>query len=547
MKTQLLKVLLTIMIVCISSISCKKFEELNTDPTKSSTLDPNMQLTYVQLSTYGMVEPTNSIQNYASSFVQHFQGEYNKTYHGGNYRIVDQMIAALWTEFYNKPIKNLVDVISKTSKDPEQAHLNAISRVYKVFLFSILTDTYGDIPYFDAGKGYLEQNLTPNYDTQEEIYKDFFKELTEAVEILNNPSNSKAVSGDIIYKGDLNLWKKLANSLQLRFAMRLIKVNPQLANEKVAEALSTARGGLISNANEDAVLKYLPDIFDWDAEEIRRNAQAQLYIGREPAPLPLLASTFWNYLRDNHDPRLFKIARAYYGENGNFTGLNAFNRKDITQEILEKAGINKFQPVDPGYFWYERWPSGYWSNTLNVWVDKWTRPQLNAAFLKSDIPGIIMTYAETELLLAEAKVRWPNLSSKHTSKEHYINGVDAAMHLLSSKYKIEQITTLEKEEYWSKKPFPDDSNAQIKSINEQLWILHITNPSEAYSNWRRSGYPILKSAKEYGAITIDSQTIPRRLPYPLFEKSYNQINYQKAIDRLGGVDDWNKSVWWDKN
>lgn len=526
--------------------ACTPFDELNTDPTKSDEIDPNMQLSYVQLATYGMVEPTNAIQSYASSLVQQFQGEYNKTYHGGKYRIVDQMIAIIWTDFYNKPIKNLVDVLHATADKPEQARLYAIARIYKVFLFSILTDLYGDIPYFDAGKGYLEQNFTPNYDTQEAIYRDFFKELTESVALLNTSADANPVTGDIIYDGDVEAWKRLANSLQLRYAMRVVKADPQLANAQVTAALSPARGGLISSSDQEAYISYLPDIFDWDVNEIRRNAQAQLYIGREPAPLPFLCSTFWNLLRDTQDPRLFRIGRTYWGE-GNFTGLNAFDRIDITEEVLDRGGMAMFQPSDPGYFWYDRWPSGYWSNTLNIWVDKWTRPQLNEVFLKSDIPGIVMSYAETELLLAEAKVRWPGLATAHTAEEHYIQGVEAAMDMLAVRYKTTAIPTTERQTYWSAHAFPTDVQGQLKSINEQLWIVHITNPSEAYANWRRSGFPVLKSAKEYGAITIDSQTIPRRLPYPLFEKSYNPTNYQQAVSRMGGTDDWNARVWWDKN
>ena len=87
---------------------------------------------------------------------------------------------------------------------------------------------------------------------------------------------------------------------------------------------------------------------------------------------------------------------------------------------------------------------------------------------------------------------------------------------------------------------------RLKAINEQLWILHFNNTPEGYANWRRSGYPELLSSSNYGAVTIDSREIPRRLCYPLFESSYNPEGYAWAIERLGGTDNWNKSVWWDK-
>jgi len=536
-----------VFMMILQCIACKPFDELNTDPTKSSSMDPNMQLSYVQLSTYGMVEPITAIQSYASSFVQHFQGEYNTTYHGGIYRRVDQMSATIWSEYYNKPIKNLVDIIHHTQEDPALSNLNAVSRIYKVYLFSLLTDLFGDIPYSEAGKGYIDQNFTPRYDQQKDIYTDFFTELSAAsVQLGNNPS-AKAINGDVIYNGNLALWKRLANSLHLRYAMRLTKVNPQLAMQEVTKALDPARGGLITSTDQQALISYLPDIFDWDANEIRRNAQAQVYIGRESAPLPFICSSLWNMLRDSQDPRLFRIGRIYWGEKGNYTGLESFNRKDLTEEALNRSGISIFQPVNPGYYWWEKWPSGYWSNKVNAWVDKWTRPQLNQAFLKGNIPGVIMTYSEVQLLFAEAKLRWPTLATGSTVEEHYNKGVNAAMELLSGTYKTSIITADEKQNYWQTHPFPATYQQQLKCINEQLWILHLTNPTEAYANWRRSGYPILKNANEYGAITIDAQTIPRRLPYPLFEKSYNPLNYQQAIDRLGGTDNWIKGVWWDKN
>ena len=110
----------------------------------------------------------------------------------------------------------------------------------------------------------------------------------------------------------------------------------------------------------------------------------------------------------------------------------------------------------------------------------------------------------------------------------------------------EEVSNTEMASYLSRNPLPSDKDGQLQFINEQLWILHLINPSEAYSNWRRSGYPVLKPSTEYGAAVKDSRTIPRRLKYPLFEQTYNPTGYYEAVGRMGGEDNWNCRIWWDK-
>lgn len=159
-------------------------------------------------------------------------------------------------------------------------------------------------------------------------------------------------------------------------------------------------------------------------------------------------------------------------------------------------------------------------------------------------PGVIMTFAEVELLLADAAVRWPEVAALVDAQSKYQSGVGAAMDLLA-KYGIDSVTDDEKTAYFAANAFPSDSEAKLEVINSQLWLLHFNNAPEAYSNWRRSGYPTLLPACDHGAVTIDSQEIPRRLNYPTSEASYNAANYQAAIAKMGGKDDWNQRVWWD--
>lgn len=540
MKTIVYKTLrnLAVLAILLSiGTSCTDFEDLNRDPNKSSNLDPNTQLTTIQLQTFGNTQLVQPYAFYFSSFVQLMQGDYNATNWGGQYRKNDSEMSHVWAELYGKQLKNLIDIVERTEGQEKYANIRAISRIYKVYLFSILTDTYGDVPYFDAGKGYITGNVKPAYDSQEDIYLDFFKELDEAAASLNIGGGT--VSGDIIYKGDITKWQKFANSLHIRLAMRLTKVDSEIAKNEVVKVLSSTDGGVFTSNADNAVIAYT-EIFDWDVTEFRRNALSQLWRGREPYPTAYISSTLWNHMKRSDDPRLFVYGRCYNESSPN----NPSGRVDLTQEMLTEAGIDKFQPVLPGFYWWDNWPSGYWSNKTNAWQDKACRPQVNNAFTKGDAPGVVMSYSEIQLLLSEAKTRWGAAIATADAETLYNQGVEAAMEMLA--IYNQKIAATDISNYLLANAFPANESDRLRVINEQIWMLHFNNQAEAYSNWRRSGYPVLKPAAEYGAITIDSRTIPRRLCYPLFESSYNKEGYESALAKMGGVDNWNHSVWWDK-
>ncbi|MFA6677240.1 MAG: SusD/RagB family nutrient-binding outer membrane lipoprotein [Bacteroidales bacterium] len=531
---------ITLGLICVSSLlfsACSTdFNDLNTDPSKANTVDPNYQLSYVELQSWGDWQLSQSYTFYLSSFTQYLQGDWNTTNYGGQYRQDDSEMSNTWMMMYPHLIKNLVDIVERTKDDSTQVNINSIARIYKVYLFSILTDMYGDIPYFEAGMGYLSQNLTPDYDSQELIYKDFLKELTETVEALDETKDQ--VTGDVIYDGDLSKWRKLANSLHLRYAMRIVNVEPELSKSEVIKAVSQ-EAGLMTSIDDDALIPY-EDIFDYDEDEYRRNAISQTWRGREAYPTTYICSTFWDQLESTNDPRLLVYARCYDESSPN----DPFGRVDITENLIEEGGT--FQPCQPGYFWYDKWPSGYWSHLVNGWMDKASRPQANNIFLKGDIPGVVMTYSEVEFLLAEAKVRWGDaIAINDDAATCYNNGVTGAFRLLE-KFGADTFSSDTINSYLTDNPFPSDYNEQMTAIGTQMWILNFNNAPEGYANWRRTDIPALLPSSSYGAITINSQTTPLRLCYPLFESSYNPDGYKTAVDAMGGTDDWNSPVWWDK-
>ena len=537
-----------------AACSDEYMEDLNTNPSKATTLDPNAQLTSAQLQTYGDLGMVEIYRSYLYSFNQHLMGCWNTTNFGGRHTQDNSEMSRIWTTLYTTAIKNITDAEFRTTNDPLKVNINSALRIYRVYLMSIITDVYGDVPYSEAGKGFLEANFNPRFDTQEEIYNDFFIELSESVDNLD--ASKDKITGDVVYNGDIAKWRKLGNSLRLRYAMRISDVAPQKAQEEFEKALQ-ANGGIIENGNEDALIKYMNIALSFGQEaysDYRGNALSQILFGNDPANNPsYLCSTLFNQLNNTDDPRTFRIARFYY--DGLMSATSTDNRIDLTDEMISK-GI-EFKPRDPGAFSWEPWPTGYDSDILmelaknnssiSSSVNRETEPKLANNFLKSDNPGVIITAAEVKLLLAEAKLKGWNVGSASIN-ELYKQGVRAAMDFLSDNYGCEVVSDNDFDTFFPNINLGYTDEQKKKAINTQAWILHLTNPAECWANVRRSGYPELKSPEAYGfgQFLTGGIDIPVRLCYPVLESSYNKENYEEALTRMGGTDSWHTQVWWNE-
>ena len=537
-----------------ASCSDEYMENMNTDPSKAATIDPNAQLTTAQLQTYGDLSMMEIYRNYHYAFTQQLMGCWNTTNYGGRHTLDNNEMSRIWTSFYTQSLKNIIDAQYRTAEDAEKVNINSVLRIYRVYLMSIITDTYGDAPFSEAGLGFLEGKFNPKYDKQEDIYNSFFLELEDAVNKID-PTKDK-VTGDLIYAGDVTKWQQLANSLRLRFAMRISNVNPTKAQTEFENALA-ANGGVITDASSDALIKYMTIAFSFGQEaysDYRGNSLSQLLFGNDPANNPsYLCSTFFNQLRQSGDPRTFKISRCYY--DGLMSATSPDNRVDITQEMIEK-GID-FSPRDPGAYSWEPWPTGYDSDicaelavnnpSVTATMAREVEPKLANNFLKSDNPGVVMTSAEVKFLMAEATVKKWNVGSV-SAEDLYKQGVRAAMDFLTDNYGCTATTDAEFDAFiQGRGTFGHTDNQKLEAINTQAWILHFTNPAECWANVRRSGYPKLKSPAEYGfgQYLTGGTEIPVRLCYPVLESSYNKKSYNEAIERMGGTDNWHSLLWWD--
>ena len=163
--------------------------------------------------------------------------------------------------------------------------------------------------------------------------------------------------------------------------------------------------------------------------------------------------------------------------------------------------------------------------------------------MANNAPFFHLTYAETEFMLADASLRL-GLSLGATAEEHYKNGLRAACMQLTYYPGTVAITDQQINQFIADNAL--QPGKELEQINTQLWINYFLNGPEAYANLRRSGYPNLPSGYRIdGYSDGDTKVMPRRLEYPLSEKSLNTKAVDDAAQKMGGKDDWNNSVWWD--
>lgn len=561
--------------VAFTACSDSYMEGLNEDDTKTITIDPNAQLTTCLLQTYGDFGMMDTYRSYITGFTQHFAGGWNVSNYGGSVHAFDDQTRLIWDQYYSIAIKNLRDAIAHSADRP---NLNAVLRIHRVYLMSVLTDTYGDVPCLSINTSLEEGTSTPKYDSQKDIYDFFFTELKDCVNQLGTGNDN--VTGDVTnYSGDIDKWKKYANSLRLRFAMRISDVDPTKAQTEF-EAVSADAANYIASADDDAFIKYTNSPFtlydgarDYD---FRVNALGEILYGQDPTSPTFVCSTLFEYLKDNNDPRLYSICRHYNNVKRSEIKPDKEGNVDLTDEVLaylKKKGQDE-APCKPGAAWWNNWINGpdnlediptlaklvkmypevgYEKNNFPA---RMMRPALSIDFCQPDRPGILMTSAEVDFLLAEAITKGWNATG--TADDHFKAGIKAAMQLLNKHYLTDEAIMQQADidayvsSIMATSPLATPASAR-EAINLQAWILHMMNPAEGWANLRRADYPVLADRTKLDKFTSDftydddNLTTPVRLCYPILEKKYNGENYKEALSRMGGKDDWHHRMWWDVN
>ena len=501
----------------LSVSSCdKNFVEINTNPILATTLDPVYQFSNSQQAS------AIASYHYQGEIVQQIITPFGGVLEGGNRNTVNEVNSIpTFNTLYTVPIRNLTDIINKLKDNTDRSNLYNMARISKAYCYEVLVDTYGDVPYSEAGKGFLNSAYLPKYDDQKVIYEDLLKEYKEATDGLTEGKD--IVGGDLFFEGDISKWKKLGNSLLLRAGMRYTKIDEAKAKAAVATATDPSRGGVMVSNNDNAYIQF---------NAIQTNSTSAALLGSERANY-YVGKPFVDFLKSNNDPRLAYIAVKYQNPSN----------------PLETAGTADTDPANQ-----QGMPYGYDENSIATAPgfpgkngSAFNYSQLNRSTVAAlTAPEFMVTFAQTQLLLAEASVR--GYIATGTAKDYYETGIKGNMGQMALYNGSPDITLQQQDAYLQEPGIVFDPANALKQINEQYWAASFHNWGEAWANFRRSGYPQLSPINYQGedpsVATSDAGGFIHRLPYPLREKSVNATNVSEATARMGG-DNLGVRIFWD--
>jgi hypothetical protein len=489
-------------------LGCDKgFDELNINKTAATSINP----AYLLNNAIIRANFSGSTLPYEHAIVQQIVTPNGGVQAGANFNQDNRVVTqGLWQQYYRDVLKHTVDVLNKTRNDANRTNLHNMARIWRAFAGMILTDTYGDVPFSQAGLGYLQSNVSPKYDSQQEIYQEILKELEEATAALD--VNSTIETSDVLYGGNITKWKRFGYSLMLRAAMRHTKVDPSIAQQYTSKAIA---GGLMQSNEDNSVLRLTAFYPNNMTGGLTTSESANFY----------LTSVFVDFLKTNNDPRLAAIAVRYVGAKSGAEQLPARASKDPALQIGMPMGYDNGTIVPVAQ------SSGLASFYDYSQVDR-TRMAKNTS------PVFLVTYAQTGLLYAEALQRgW----AQGDISAVYENAVRGHMEQMGQYDPSSNIDKNAIDAYMQAQPF--DQTKALEQINTQYWVASFLNGPEAFANFRRSSYPNLPP-NPYPGKEING-TFIRRLTYPDSELSVNSGKVQEAISRQG-PDNLDTRVWWDK-
>jgi hypothetical protein len=507
MKNQTKYMMLMVLLLGFSTSCDKNFDELNTNKVSAIAVDPAFQLNNATVNT----SPSSfGILVYELGIVQQVISPNSGVLTGANYNQDNRASTqSNWQQYYRNVIKNTKDIIFRIKDDPTRSNLLQMTRIIQAYAFMVLADSYGSIPYTEAGIGYSNQVFFPGYDTQEFVYRDIIKELEEASAALN--ASGRVEVADILYSGNIAKWKKFGYSLMLRAGMRLSQVDPATAQQVVSRAFL---GGVITTNADNAVVRHDANYTNPASNTLNSTEAANFY----------LAAPFVDFLKGSNDPRLSAIAVRYVGAKSGPEQQPARQSFDPALQIGMPMGNDNAGAVKAAA------DLGLASFYDFSQVDRRRLAKLTS-------PSFLVTASQTLLHLAEARERgWITTG---VASDYFEAGVRAHMEQISSVDPATVISPAAIDAYIAANPY-NPANA-IQQINTQYWVSSFMNGPEAFANFRRSNFPALAPNPFPG------REVPfiNRLTYPNSEISVNAEKVNVAI-AAQGPDDLGTKVWWDK-
>ncbi len=388
-----------------------------------------------------------------------------------------------WPTLY----RNLRDnelILQQAQNNPVQAVYEGPALILKAYLTMALTDLYGDVPYREALKG-TEGNVTPAYDSQESIYMDpggILDNLEKGLDLINSDAGLTPLNGDLLFNGDLSAWARFAQSLRIKALMRISgRVNVSNELQEIADAEN-----YIQSNDQNAV-------FNFSESQPNNFRMANLRAG--DFNLFILSETMENIFNDLNDPRLETFFRPTANDGTLFQGF--LNGPDASQTSISVADYSLTGRI------FREEPGSLQANFMTAW--------------------------ETLFLLAEAAERG---FINADAKAYYDTAVQLAFAYWNTTLPGDYLNT-------GNAAYGLDGNNPLEQIGTQKWIANIINGYEGWIDYRRTGYPALKTI----AASLNNDLIPTRMPYPTDEAALNAENFNAATAAAGNS--VNVQVWWD--
>jgi Susd and RagB outer membrane lipoprotein len=504
-------VMLLLAIVLLYLPSCtKKFDEINTDPTRLTSLTQEdakglfSSAEYAGL--YGGWNYQTAQGLFADQYCQYFAGT-QTAFASHRYTIVQKWVKDQFVATYSGTMPALFAIIKNTDATNTPT-LNAIARIWKVFVLHRTTDYYGPIPYSKIGS----PESTVAYDAQKDIYFDFFKELKESADLLKaNLAKPSFGASDKIYGGDNAAWLKFCNSLRLRLALRISKVEPAKAK---AEAEAAYADGLMLTPADDAKYNVTSDNFNPFGVQSGWNEFR-------------MSATMESVLKGYSDPRMQKYFQPAVSD-GQYHGAR-----------------NGMVPAEQSI------AANDYDHNSNV------APLLTPTE-KGNTTYSVIRAAESYFLRAEGALNGWNMGG--TAKELYEKGIDASMRSWNitntaaiTSYTNGTTPPVALTDYFNTPALTDipvkwaaTADKQLEQILTQKWLALFPDGHEAWAEMRRAKFP-----KFYPLIHSDNADVPAnkmisRIPFLDYDRDRNGPAVEAAKSLLGGSDKASTALWWDK-
>jgi hypothetical protein len=531
--------------------SCtKNFATLNQNPSQPTSVPLVYLFSSAQLEMGGSQNDPGYTQwrtnlFYCATMTQQMASTNTNQYVGDKYIYADEPSGA-WFGFsssgegqYLNALKTMTQLLYSAKKDSaDNSNLIAMTEILRVYLFQQITDIYGDVPYFDAGNGYITQNTTPNYDKQQAIYLDMLNQLSVAGASLS-ASASNPGSADFAYSGNITYWQHFANSLMLRLALRIVNADPTDAQTWGTKAIT---GGLLASNAENFQFNWSggpssscnPNSYDLGASNSAHRGEVGYSLTGGVGDIQW-GATLINMMKARKDPRLGMIATipgtgpVVFSSTGVVLGdTAAADQNGLPNGLTEGASLQA--------------ATGFLSS-------KGCCFSVPTPYIYQDnSPQILLSYAESEFMLAEAIDRgWASGSAA----TEFQKGQAASLQTILSYNNSANgspftISAAAIANYQAANPFPGSGlAADLPAIQAEMYVLTAVtiNFIEEWADWRRTGFPALTPVNYPG--NAGNGQIPRRLVYPQEESVLDPAGYQSAITDQG-PDLFTTHVWWDK-